>query len=213
MSAQHALAREVSEPAVIVAASDDNLQRPDDLPPEASDSALMDGAEARGMAAAKQPSLLTKHFSFLSSLRRGQTLTDTSNPVAATEMAELPEVAEPGSTAEQSQDGAAASATRNAAAGQSLDDAAAATPRNAAAAPAVAAAVASRGQMDGVVAKPIVLPPVFDYGSEVDEAGSPRRQAASTVVDTEVVLHTDFPCCVISHDSSALQPRRRSTLW
>ncbi|KAA6416660.1 MAG: component of SCAR regulatory complex, partial [Trebouxia sp. A1-2] len=83
ISAQLALAREVSEPAVIQAASDDQLQRPADLPqPTLASDADIDKSQAAALA--KQPTAMAKRFSFLSTLRRGSTSADPVNASAVT---------------------------------------------------------------------------------------------------------------------------------
>ena len=170
ISAQLALAREVSEPAVIQAASDDQLQRPADLPqPHLASDADTDRSQAAALA--KQPSAMAKRFSFLSTLRRGSTTAESDSRSEA----QLPEI--PESLTEQT------------------EGAAAVPPAEAAAQPAAAqqAAVpttAPQGKAERVAANPIELPPVFEYGSDADGTGSPgpgtRNAPAVTTVTTEV---------------------------
>ncbi|KAL0041117.1 hypothetical protein WJX77_005471 [Trebouxia sp. C0004] len=166
VSAQLALAREVSEPAVIQAASDDQLQRPADLPASASDT---DRPQAAALA--KQPSAMAKRFSFLSTLRRGSTTAESDSRSEA----QLPEI--PESLTEQTEGAAAEAAAQPAA-----------VPTAAAAAQQAAANVAApQGKAERVAASPIELPPVFEYWSDADGSGSPgtRNAPAVTVVTTE----------------------------
>ena len=119
VSAQQALSREVSEPAVIVAASDDQSKRPmpddgntgnppgpqDDpsstltVPqqnpsstPQSADGVVMLPEETTGAAAGivKQPSSMAKRFGFLTSLRRGSTAAEGSIALSA-QMTDTPQ--------------------------------------------------------------------------------------------------------------------------
>jgi hypothetical protein len=175
ISAQLALAREVSEPAVIQAASDDQLQRPADLPqPSLASDADTDRSQAAALA--KQPSAMAKRFSFLSTLRRGSTTAESDSRAEA----QLPEI--PESLTEQTE-GAAAVPPAEAAAQP------AAVPTAAAAAqPAAVPTAAPQGKAERVAANPIELPPVFEYGSDADGSGSPGtpNAPAVTIVTTEV---------------------------
>lgn len=176
ISAQLALAREVSEPAVIQAASDDQLQRPADLPqPSLTSDADTDRSQAAALA--KQPSAMAKRFSFLSTLRRGSTTAESDSRTEA----QLPEI--PESLTEQTA-GAAAVPPAEAAA------LAAAVPTTAAA----ANAAAPQGKAERIPANPIELPPVFEYGSDADGSGShgTRNAPAVTVVNTEVCADCAF---------------------
>lgn len=171
ISAQLALAREVSEPAVIQAASDDQLQRPADLPqPALASDADTDRSQAAALA--KQPSAMAKRFSFLSTLRRGSTTAESDSRSEA----QLPEI--PESLTEQTE--GAAAMPPAAAQPAAVTNATAAAQRGNAAAP--------QGKAERMAANPIELPPVFEYGSDADGSGSPgtRNAPAVTVVTTEV---------------------------
>ena len=173
ISAQLALAREVSEPAVIQAASDDQLQRPADLPqPTLASDADTDRSQAAELA--KQPSAMAKRFSFLSTLRRGSTTAESDSRAEA----QLPEI--PQSLTEQTEGAAAVPPAEAAAQPAAVPTAAAAAQQ------AAANAAAPQGKTEHVAANPIELPPVFEYGSDADGSGSPGTRNAVTVVTTEV---------------------------
>lgn len=175
ISAQLALAREVSEPAVIQAASDDQLQRPADLPqPSLASDAHTDSSQAAALV--KQPSAMAKRFSFLSTLRRGSTTAESESRTEA----QLPEI--PESLSEQTEGAAAVPPAEAAAQPAAVPTAAAAAQQ------AAVPTAAPQGKAVRIAANPIELPPVFEYGSDADISGSPGTLNAAdvTVVTTEV---------------------------
>ncbi len=172
LSAQNALAREVSEPAVIQAASDDQLQRPPSIIslPQQALAADMDKDNAKATAIAKQHSSIAKRFSFLTTLRRGQTLAEVDTHAAV--LHGVPEA-----HAEQAE----AEATSNVARAAAV------------ALPAVVRSASLHSNAERLAANPIELPPMFEYGSDADEAGGVQehgeqsRHAAPAAVSSQVI--------------------------
>ena len=215
VSAQQALSREVSEPAVIVAASDDQLKRlmpgdsnstdppghqeqasstpavpqqyPSSTPVAAPEyhSTPADGGgtlpEENADAAVgivKQPSSMAKRFGFLSSLRRGSTAAEGSSAISAQVEAEIPQDS-PQDQLEQSE--GAVMAKPDVSEGGSIPVPAVEPTSRALGAPQGTALGLQQGPTLGpdrglhadlqlVSAAPIELPPVFEYGSEGEEA-------------------------------------------
>ena len=176
ISAQLALAREVSEPAVIMAASDDNLQRPPELLQSAAASeADTDSADTKAASLAKQPSSMAKRFSFLTSLRRGQTLPG-SGPHVDAQLSDIPET-----LTQQPQ----CAATTDVSSSSTMPM------------PAVAESAGLQANTERAAANLIELPPVFEYGSEAESPGSPQHRSLQSrdtiVVDTQVdLLHAQL---------------------
>ena len=176
VSAQQALSRQVSEPAVIEAANDDQLKRlhVDDTSSSNTQQAAglttvpEDGTSlAAGLV--QQPSIMAKGLEFFSSLRRGSTAAEGSSAVAA-QMSEssevLPELSEEAVNASSEQLG-----------------------EHAVAAPPVERAGSIQSSVEHVGAAPIELPPVFEYGSDAEEGQnvpSRSRGASPVTANTEV---------------------------
>ena len=168
ISAQHALAREVSEPAVILAASDDQLQRPTDLPQQALSSDT--GTDSTTAAAIpKQPSIIPKRFSFLNTLRRGSAAAE-SETHAESQLADAPET-----PADHTQAETAAALTD---------------------ADVVTKPASLQGNAERITANPIELPPVFEYGSDADGSPQGRGVASATVVRPQVGVCVCVCVCV-----------------
>lgn len=232
VSAQQALSREISEPAVIEAASDDSLKRPkpDDgvmegprqypsrtwVAPQQYPSstpvapqqhpisnpqpavgviAVIEDSTAAGVAPGivKQPSNMAKRLGFLSSLRRGSTAAEGSSMVP-TQTAEPPQ--DPPQDPSEAPLGQVEGATTMPHAGSDLGF----VPE-----PAVGSASSSLGVQQGSIsgvqqgsplgpgrrvqadsehatASPIELPPVFEYGSEGEEAQDEQVNTTSSAV-------------------------------
>ena len=168
VSAQQALSREISEPAVIEAASDDQLKRTA-LDDASATSQLAAGLltvpeDDTGVASGivKQPSGMTKRFGFFSSLRRGSTAAEGSSALAA----HMPESAQ---ALHQQPEPA-----MNAFPGQS-QDAVGAVPQQpeeeevCVPEASLQASDSTHFSAEQVAATPIHLPPVFEYGSDAEE--------------------------------------------
>lgn len=231
VSAQQALSREISEPAVIEAATDDSLKRPkpDDgvmeapcqypshtsgasqqypsstpVEPEQDPSsnpqpaagviAVTEDNTAAGVVTGivKQQSSMAKRFGFLSSLRRGSTAAEGSSTI-------LTHTAEPPQDPSEASLEQAEGATTTQLAGSDLG----VGPE-----PAMGSASTSLGVQQGSVlgvqqgatlgasrglqadsehatAAPIELPPVFEYGSEGEEA-----QDEQVIPTSSAVIHS-----------------------
>ena len=169
VSAQQALSRQVSEPAVIEAANDDQVKRSiigdtSSSPQQAAGLTTVPEDEtslATGLV--QQPSIMAKGLGFFSSLRRGSMAAEGSSAVAA-EMFESSEV-----HPEQSEEAVNASSDQ-------LD-------KHNVPAQRVERAGSIQSGVEHVTAALIELPPVFEYGSDNDEAqnGPSRSRGASNL--------------------------------